>query len=87
MFLHIGADAIVKLESVVGIFELGTRSSAPATREFLQLARAERRLVEVAFGPPKSFVVTQEAVYLSPISAVTLKKRAGLLGAEDSGGA
>lgn len=75
MFLHIGADTLIRLSHVVGIFEYNMKNRAVATREFLQLAEAEHRLVPPPGGEPKTFIVTNRNVYLSPISAATLRRR------------
>ncbi|MCG0238461.1 MAG: DUF370 domain-containing protein [Firmicutes bacterium] len=75
MFLHLGADVVVSLKEVISILDLRTAGKAEATREFLQACRAQNRVVQIADGEPKSVVVTDRHVYLSPISSLTLKKR------------
>lgn len=83
MFLHLGSDTVVALDEVVLINDYKTVRSI-ANREFLEKVRSQNRIVDVASNSPKSFVVTKEKVYLSAISSVTLKKRAGnLLYSED----
>lgn len=79
MFLHVGADVVVSLKRVVAIMDLRSSREAEATREFLTLAHSEKRVVDVALGIAKSLVVTDGPVYLSPISSLTLKKRADFL--------
>ena len=74
MFLHLGGDVIVRVKDVVAIIDLET-ADAPASKEYLQIAKDEGFLVDVSEGSPKSFVTTDQKVYLSPISSVTLKKR------------
>ncbi len=75
MFLHLGGDMIVRLSDVVAILDYRVARAA-ASKEYLQLARSEGRLYDVAEGEAKSFVVAKDAIYLSPISSTTLKKRA-----------
>ncbi|MEW5762474.1 MAG: extracellular matrix regulator RemB [Bacillota bacterium] len=76
MFLHLGADVMIPKKDVVAILDVQTRL-ASITREYLRLIRADG-LMEVVGEPGKerSFVITGEKVYLSPISCTTLKKRA-----------
>lgn len=75
MFLHIGSDVSVPLREVVAI--LGAEvMRAPASREFLALAKNADRLRVVTDQPAKSFIITREHVFLSPISSMTLLKRA-----------
>lgn len=75
MFLHLGADVVVSLKKVVAILDLRTAGTAESTREFLQLSRSEHRTYDISQGDPKSLVLTDQEIYLSPISSLTLKKR------------
>jgi len=75
MFLHLGADEIVRLSDVVAILDYKVARAA-ATKEYLQLTRGQSRLHDVSQGEAKSFVITLDGVFLSPISSTTLKKRA-----------
>ncbi|MGE5486142.1 MAG: extracellular matrix regulator RemB [Ignavibacteriales bacterium] len=79
MLLHIGADVTVLLRDVVVILN-AKRSLAESTREFLGNARHKGAVHSIADGAPKSIVVLDERVYQSPISSVTLAKRAGETG-------
>ncbi|HYF80339.1 MAG TPA: DUF370 domain-containing protein [Symbiobacteriaceae bacterium] len=79
MFLHVGADVVVSLRRVVAIFDLRSSQAAEATREFLQLALSEKKVTDVAGGDAKSLVLTDTEVFLSPISSLTLMKRADFL--------
>ncbi len=60
---------------MIAILDLERTEHAPATREYLQMARVEKRLGAVA-DDIKSLVVTDGAIYPSPISSVTLARRA-----------
>lgn len=75
VFLHLGADVVVSLKQVVAILDLRTAGAAEPTREFLQLLRSEKQVYDISEGEPKSLVLTDREVYLSPISSLTLKKR------------
>ena len=79
MLLHIGSDVSVHVRDVIMILDREAAEHSAATREFLKWAKAEDRLRSVLLGneQPKSFVVTGECVYLSPISSITLGRRAG----------
>jgi len=80
MFLHVGADVVVSLRSVIAILDLKSSSQAESTREFLSWAQTKKRVVDVAGSDPKSLILTDSEMYLSPISSLTLKKRADFLG-------
>lgn len=76
MFLHLGGDVIVPKKDIVAILDIRSKSSA-ATREFLEIAFDEGFIVNISnTGNEKTYVITSDQIYLSPISCTTLKKRA-----------
>lgn len=76
MFLHVGADVVVSLKRVVAILDLRSSATAESTREFIALSRSEKKITDISAGDAKSMVLTESEIYLSPISSMTLKKRA-----------
>ncbi len=81
MYLHLGADTVIKSGDIVGIFDTDNTTLSKSTREFLSRAEKEGRVISITYELPKSFVVCkdkqgQHTVYLSQLSAATLKKRA-----------
>jgi hypothetical protein len=80
MYLHVGQECIVHTRDVLGIFDLDTSTLSKHTRDYLAQAEKEGRVVNVTEDLPKSFIVTTgraPKVYISQISAATLKKRSG----------
>ncbi|MBQ8623274.1 MAG: DUF370 domain-containing protein [Oscillospiraceae bacterium] len=80
MFLHLGNDHMVEIKNIVAIFDIENASTSKITKEFLALAGKSKRVISCSYELPKSFVVTldkdfTELVYISAISAATLKKR------------
>ena len=80
MYLHLGQDTVVRTDTVLGVFDLDNASVSPRTREFLNRAQREGRVVNVSMELPRAFVVCAEphgvTVYLSQISPATLLRRA-----------
>ncbi|EJX09668.1 hypothetical protein EVA_02221 [gut metagenome] len=79
MYLHLGQDYIVNTRDILGIFDLDACSVSSRTREFLNRAEKEGAVVSLSDDVPKSFVLTDfpmDTVFLSPISAKTLQRRA-----------
>ena len=76
MLLHIGGETSVKSKEIIAIIDIRTGAQSAATREFLELVKDQNMLVDISTGDAKSSVVTQYRTYLSPISAVTLGRRA-----------
>ena len=75
MFIHIGGETIVNLHRLIGIFDIHVEES-PNTKEFIKNAKNSGAVEIVDQGDIKSCVVTDNKIYYSPISSVTLKKRA-----------
>ena len=81
MYLHLGQSVVVRQKDVIGIFDLDNTTSSFRTRQFLEQAEREGRMVTVTDDLPKSFVVCQEpngnaVIYLSQLSSATLRGRA-----------
>lgn len=82
MYLHLGTDVIIRTRDILGIFDLDTSTISGRTRAYLRKAELEGRVVNVTYDLPKSFIVTvgeRPTIYISPISASTLKKRSGYI--------
>lgn len=84
MFLHIGADKVVLKKDVIAILETHTMSSQ-ITKEFLEIAHDEGFVEHIAGSKnmkddkEKSYLLTNNKIYFSPISCTTLKKRSNML--------
>lgn len=76
MFLHLGGDVVVSKEDIIAILDVRTRK-APVTKEFIEIA-GDEGFIKSSYNQEKekSFVITARAIYMSPISCITLKKRA-----------
>ncbi|HOM02279.1 MAG TPA: DUF370 domain-containing protein [Acetivibrio sp.] len=83
MFLHIGGDHVVPLKNIIAILDMETTTISKDTKDFLAIAEEEGFIQAVSSDIPKSFIITEtdkkSIIYLSPISSVTLQKRAGYL--------
>lgn len=76
MFIHLGGDVIVPREEIICIMNWSLLTKSESTREFMQLAEDDDFIQRISEkGREKSFIVTTEKIYISPISSVTLKKR------------
>lgn len=83
MFLHIGGDYVVPIKNVIAIMDLESTTLSKDTREFLSIAEEEGFIESISQDIPKSFIITEidkkSKIYLSPISSITLQKRAGFV--------
>jgi len=80
MYLHLGQSAVVPQGDVLGIFDLDNASWAYKTREFLDRAEKEGRVISVGGDLPRSFVLVrgkgrENLVYLCPLSPAALLRR------------
>ena len=88
MYLHLGQNTIVHESEILGIFDLDNASWAYKTREFLERAEQEGRIISVCDDLPiseelpKSFVVCakpktkgNQTVYIAQLSSQTLLRR------------
>lgn len=80
MFLHLGNNVSVFKRNVIAILDIENSSTSKITRDYLANAGKSGWVVTCSYDMPKSFVITldedlSERVYLSSISAETLKKR------------
>ncbi|MGE4283115.1 MAG: extracellular matrix regulator RemB [Clostridia bacterium] len=83
MFLHLGGDVVVRLKNVIAIMDLETTTISKISKEFLTIAEEEGFIENISEDLPKSFIITEvdkkSKIYLSPISSVTLYKRASYI--------
>lgn len=79
MFLHIGNGYLIPTKDVVMISDYQTTISSKDTQNFMKVANEEGFIEDHSKGVPKSFIVTNETIYLSLISSTTLVKRMNLI--------
>ena len=81
MYLHLGNDFIVNEKDIIGIFDIENSSVSQITKQFLNFASKNARVVNCTYEMPKSFIVCSdkksgETVYISQIAASSLHRRA-----------
>ncbi|MNI10788.1 hypothetical protein D3C73_639140 [compost metagenome] len=79
MFIHLGADKIIRAAELIAIFDLSIEKSSKISKQFIQQANKDKRTEVIGEEECKSLVITRNKVYYSPISSTTLKKRANQL--------
>lgn len=79
MYLHIGNNYSVDMRDVIGVFDIENTTVEKCTKLLLDRAVKEKKCVYTSYEMPKSFIITMgkgiEKVYISPLSASTLRKR------------
>ena len=77
--LHIGADKNIPLDDIVLIADYESTLNSSDSQNFLEIAEEEGFIKDYSEGDPKSFIVTDETIYLSLISSKTLAKRTNFI--------
>lgn len=80
MYLNLGQSVVVPYSRILGIFDLDNASWAYKTREFLDRAEREGRVISVCDDLPRSFVLVggeggPATVYISQLSSSALLGR------------
>ena len=84
MYLHLGQDTVIKVDDIIGIFDMETSTISKSTRNYLADAQKAGKVVNVSMEMPKSFVLCRgkdrkTTVYITQISSATLLKRTGYM--------
>lgn len=82
VLLHVGGDVIVPITDVVLILEADAMGENSATRDYIAGMEANGRVDNLSGAEPKSVVICVETVYISPVSASTLRRRVGQVPAQ-----
>ncbi|MDW7659035.1 MAG: DUF370 domain-containing protein [Bacillota bacterium] len=76
MYIHIGGTYAVSDKYILGVFDFdGTTQPGSDTIEYLRKAEMDSRVESVSPDLPRSFIVTLDRVYYSPIAATTIRRR------------
>lgn len=77
MFIHIGGDVVVVTIEVVAIIDANhVERSMKKNNYLLNKVEKSHHVVKITSEDIKSIVITTDTIYYSPISSLTLKKRA-----------
>ncbi|WP_139492512.1 extracellular matrix regulator RemB [Brevibacillus dissolubilis] len=79
MFIHIGGDTVVSMKDVITIVDHQSVKNSKVSRKFIEDERKVKQLVDTSMEETKSYIITKEVIFCSPISSLTLKKRAQFL--------
>ncbi len=77
MYLHIGNGKAVRKKNVIGIFDMDKTTLSGVTKKFLSDSEKNGNVCSVSNDIPKSFILTDDKIYISQISAQAITSRAG----------
>ena len=81
MYMHLGNNALINTDEIIGIFDLDNPTVSARTRLFLNKAEKSGNIILTGNELPKSFVVASKKkgdnrVYLAVLAPSTLARRA-----------
>jgi hypothetical protein len=79
LFIHLGGDTMIRTSDLIAIFDIETERNSKITKQFIETASKNKKNIVVGEEEMKSFIITEDHIYYSPISSTTLKKRAKLI--------
>ena len=74
IYLRLYPDYLIEEDDIIGIFDLDVATEAFPTRKFLREAEAKGLVRVASKNIPRSFIVTENAVYLSHSTKSALLK-------------
>ncbi len=75
MYLHLGSDILIDQNKIIAILNLET-SSETTIKNFLENINKKKQIKYISEkGKEKSFIITTDGYFFSPISSTTLLKR------------
>lgn len=77
LYVHVGEDILVRASEIIAILDKETVNSSQDIKELLE--KQSKSIVHLTKGSFKSIVVTEKAIYYSPLASATLKKRSSKL--------
>ncbi|WP_206425324.1 extracellular matrix regulator RemB [Staphylospora marina] len=80
MFIHLGGSRMISVREVIAILDAEAAGQGAGSGLFLDGAVQSGRIETVVPGEVKSYVITRDRIYASPVSSATLKKRAEAAG-------
>ena len=73
LYIHLGEDVVIRASDVVAILEWHPTDEL---NDYIEHFKKEDKLIDISDNDKKSLVITTDKLYLSPLSSLTLKRRA-----------
>ncbi len=76
MYINIGEEFVLKDKDIVAVFDMDKATVGKITRDYLNDAQKSGKIIYAGYDLPKSFIVTKDKIYISPLNTATILKRA-----------
>lgn len=75
MYMHLGNNYVIPTRSIIAILNMEDLSED--VQDIIEVARLDKKLTNISDkGKEKALVICNDKIYLSPISSLTLYRRA-----------
>lgn len=75
MYIHIGANKLVRESEILGCFDLDGKEASEVTKEFLKNAEKEGKTSSAGNDLPRTFVLTDDGIIFTHISTAAITGR------------
>lgn len=75
MFLHIGNNYMLRIDEIIGIFNVAALQEDTKGRRFFNEIKQSGNVVDISEGKESTIVLTDDTVYITRISSSTLLSR------------
>ncbi len=83
MYTDLGGETTVYSGEIIGIFDIDNTTVSKITRDFLREAERTKQIMTISEELPKSFIIADKNVFVSPLATATLRKRWSLFEKEN----
>lgn len=75
MFIHLGGQIVVRTTEVIAILDYNNKDVEKKHQSFLNYSKNQDNVFWISKDETKSIVITDQTIYGSPISSLTLNRR------------
>lgn len=75
MFIHLGGQIVVRTTEVIAILDYNNKDVEKKHQSFLNYSQNQDNVFWISKDETKSIVITDQTIYGSPISSLTLNRR------------
>ncbi|WP_227936891.1 extracellular matrix regulator RemB [Alkalihalobacillus deserti] len=76
MFIHLGGDVIIRSKDIIAILNWDVQEQSQVTGTHLKEEEKRKKKIIISKDYIKSVVLTNDEIYYSPVSSLTLNRRA-----------
>lgn len=76
MFIHLGGEVIIRSKDIIAILNWDVQEQSQITGLYLKEEEKRKKKIIISEDYTKSIVLTDDEIYYSPVSSLTLNRRA-----------